>query len=356
MTALMSAPSEKSASDWIQALSKGKGWVRTGFSNAEGLMIDPSGCKADKGNALSGEELFAALKNAWALHPADGVSYSEFLAPKSTVLDKNHMGTFHQAVGRHLFLNRRTKEQWRWWHDQKFTPDGKHLKPGLYQWVQGHFFSSYFGTMDLRGRKVLDYACGNGFFSQQFKARGAEVLGIDTSAQLIEIARTNWGQGINFMRLEDAISCENYLSSLPASSFDRIYMGDALLFFFYDIKTHQTQGAALDRLLFEFRRLIKPDGTLHLMEPNGTFWLAGWFGSPDRPWTVITEYRHKLYDVAPTIDQVINALGKARFLVSSLIHPKVDPEAKLINPHAHAFAEAFPLWDFYCARPNTAAD
>ncbi|MGW9042795.1 class I SAM-dependent methyltransferase [Streptomyces lydicus] len=42
---------------------------------------------------------------------------------------------------------------------------------------------------DVRGRSVLDLACGTGFYSREFKRRGAtEVLGIDISGEMIAVA------------------------------------------------------------------------------------------------------------------------------------------------------------------------
>ncbi|MFI5527786.1 class I SAM-dependent methyltransferase [Kitasatospora sp. NPDC051853] len=43
---------------------------------------------------------------------------------------------------------------------------------------------------DVRGRSVLDLACGTGFYSREFKRRGAsEVFGVDISVEMIAAAR-----------------------------------------------------------------------------------------------------------------------------------------------------------------------
>ncbi|MGW3194875.1 class I SAM-dependent methyltransferase [Streptomyces sp. NPDC001118] len=43
---------------------------------------------------------------------------------------------------------------------------------------------------DVRGKSVLDLACGTGFYSREFKRRGAtEVLGIDISGEMIAVAQ-----------------------------------------------------------------------------------------------------------------------------------------------------------------------
>jgi magnesium-protoporphyrin O-methyltransferase len=43
---------------------------------------------------------------------------------------------------------------------------------------------------DLRGLRVLDAGCGTGLMTAELAARGAEVVAVDISPQLVEIART----------------------------------------------------------------------------------------------------------------------------------------------------------------------
>lgn len=42
---------------------------------------------------------------------------------------------------------------------------------------------------DVRGKRVLDACCGEGFFSRVIASRGAHVTGMDLSPRLIEMAR-----------------------------------------------------------------------------------------------------------------------------------------------------------------------
>ncbi|MFF9067804.1 methyltransferase domain-containing protein [Streptomyces sp. NPDC014891] len=50
---------------------------------------------------------------------------------------------------------------------------------------------SFLGTVgDVTGRSILDLACGTGFYSREFRRRGAtEVLGVDISAEMIAAAQ-----------------------------------------------------------------------------------------------------------------------------------------------------------------------
>lgn len=52
---------------------------------------------------------------------------------------------------------------------------------------------------DIRAMRVLDLGCGPGWLSQQLHEAGAQVLGIDGSADLIKMARASY-PGIPFLR------------------------------------------------------------------------------------------------------------------------------------------------------------
>src|SRR4051794_5212534 len=56
------------------------------------------------------------------------------------------------------------------------------------QHIEGYTLFSLIG--DLRGKSVLDLACGEGFYTRQLKQRGAaRVAGVDISEQMIALAR-----------------------------------------------------------------------------------------------------------------------------------------------------------------------
>lgn len=44
---------------------------------------------------------------------------------------------------------------------------------------------------DWNDKKILDAGCGIGFFSRYFEERGAKVIGIDFSKNMINVAREN---------------------------------------------------------------------------------------------------------------------------------------------------------------------
>ncbi len=66
-----------------------------------------------------------------------------------------------------------------------------------------------------KGKKILDLACGQGFFSHALAAQGATITGVDISPELIEIARKHAGHNEDFY-----ISGADNLSKFKDKSFD----------------------------------------------------------------------------------------------------------------------------------------
>ena len=45
---------------------------------------------------------------------------------------------------------------------------------------------------DMSGQKVLDLGCGYGYYTDYFQSIGADVIGVDGSANMIDIARSRY--------------------------------------------------------------------------------------------------------------------------------------------------------------------
>lgn len=66
-----------------------------------------------------------------------------------------------------------------------------------------------------RGKRVIDIACGQGYFSKALTEAGATVLGIDISPNLITIAEKSKSDSLSF-----AVSPAHTISQAQSSSFD----------------------------------------------------------------------------------------------------------------------------------------
>ncbi|MBA2116425.1 bifunctional 2-polyprenyl-6-hydroxyphenol methylase/3-demethylubiquinol 3-O-methyltransferase UbiG [Bremerella alba] len=113
----------------------------------------------------------------------------------------------------------------------------------------------------LANCRVLDVGCGGGFLTEEFAKRGCEVVGVDPSAESIEVARAHAIQsGL------DITYHVGYAEHLPCddASFDVICCCDVL---------EHVQD--LEQVIADATRVLKPDGVYCFDTVNRTFisWL-----------------------------------------------------------------------------------
>ena len=133
---------------------------------------------------------------------------------------------------------------------------------------------------DVRGRTVLDLGCGSGENLIPLVKRGANVIGMDISPELIELARQrlgNYGLDAN-LQVRSA-----YETGLPDESVDVVF-SIALL--------HHLD---LPRVRTEIRRILHPSGLFIVREPirfsRTVNYLRQFF---PRPTADISDYEHPM--------------------------------------------------------------
>ena len=297
---------------------------------------------------VAGEALFALMRQHLFVLLDGADEYERFLAPQTSPLDDTHLGTFHQRVGQTL-LRHRVRERWRWWHDQKFVDDGTAIHSAPYKLVQENFFDHYFANAGIAGERILDFACGNGYFAAKLAKLGADVVGIDTSEPLIASAQQNYGSSAEFMHVADPEAGLDWLAHQEAGKFDRVYMSDILLLLLSPEDGEPNPGN-IARLLAALGRVLRVGGQLHMMEPNGITWLAGRYGGEaGRSYVIVPEYRRPVFNVAPTLDRAMELLSAAGFVLAEYRHPEID-RGDCDDPALSAHANEYPLWDFLTFR------
>lgn len=100
---------------------------------------------------------------------------------------------------------------------------------------------------DVDGRRVLDVGCGSGLYAAELAQRGADVVGFDNSAKLVQHARRRAGSGAD-LRVHDV---RDPLDWLGDESVDRAVMALVL---------HHLDNPV--PALRELRRVLKPAGRL----------------------------------------------------------------------------------------------
>uniref|UniRef100_UPI0013A57A5B class I SAM-dependent methyltransferase n=1 Tax=Pseudomonas aeruginosa TaxID=287 RepID=UPI0013A57A5B len=73
---------------------------------------------------------------------------------------------------------------------------------------------------DIAGSRVLDAGCGSGLYAEELLRRGAEVIALDKSAQLLDIARARLGEQVQWVRHD----LTEPLHWLPDRSVDHVLM------------------------------------------------------------------------------------------------------------------------------------
>ena len=101
------------------------------------------------------------------------------------------------------------------------------------------------------GMTVLELGCGSGYFTRELARSGADVIAIDVSPELLEIARTNCSAPNVQYQIQNA-----YALSYSEAVFDSV-VGSSVL--------HHLK---IEEALCDIYRVLKPAGTIYFTEPN----------------------------------------------------------------------------------------
>ena len=101
------------------------------------------------------------------------------------------------------------------------------------------------------GMAVLELGCGTGTFTRELARSGAEVVAIDVSPELLEIARANCSAPNIQYQIQNA-----YELSYSQGAFDSV-VGSSVL--------HHLE---IKEALRDIYRVLKPGGTIYFTEPN----------------------------------------------------------------------------------------
>jgi len=106
--------------------------------------------------------------------------------------------------------------------------------------------------VNVSGKSVLDYGCGNGGFSVKLARMGAQVEGIDISDGVVELAARSVPEGVSRPNFS---ARDAHSTGFPDESFDYVF-GNGIL--------HHLE---LERAYREVARVMKPGGKAFFMEP-----------------------------------------------------------------------------------------
>lgn len=146
-------------------------------------------------------------------------------------------------------LSRFASHAARWWDANGEARPLHDLNPVRIAWIAAR--------VSLPGARVADIGCGGGLLSEALAARGAQVLGIDMSPELIEVARLHL--------YESGLAVDYRVQSAEALAHGEPASRDAVCCL--ELLEHVPDPAALVQALAD---LLKPGGKLVLSTLNRT--------------------------------------------------------------------------------------
>jgi SAM-dependent methyltransferase len=133
---------------------------------------------------------------------------------------------------------------------------GERTLPGVSDenyWFQRHLTAYEFLLPFVRGKRVVDLGCGEGYGTRLLSSAAREAVGVDLAPEAIYHARSHYrGDGLKY-EYRDI-----YDTQLTAGSFDVAVS--------LQVIEHMHEP---DRFMGEIRRLLKPGGLCVITTPNG---------------------------------------------------------------------------------------
>ena len=183
---------------------------------------------------------------------------------------------------------------------------------------------------DVRGRMILDLGCGEGGYARELAARGAEVVGVDGSARLIEVARARAADaGLSTVRFVRANAAA--LRDVATSSIDIVVAAMSLM----DVENY-------DGAIAEAHRVLVEGGSLAMSITHPCF------SAPVSAW--VRDQAHGLRHFA--VDRYLDRAAWESFITTSFRAPVVRRHRPLEDYLRAPIAAGFRLSAFLEPAPT----
>lgn len=196
---------------------------------------------------------------------------------------------------------------------------------------------------EVAGCRVLDVGCGPGLYAAELAQRGADVVGFDGSARLVQIARSRVGDGAD-LRVHDV---RDPLDWLGDETIDRAVMALVL---------HHLDNPV--PALRELHRVLKPGGRLVVSTVHPvTDWqqLGGSYFTDEivaDTWNAGWKVRFRRAPLTTWCEEFY----QAGFHIERLVEPLPAPSMKVHFPDVHDKLSAQPFFiDFVLVKPSPVA-
>ncbi len=158
---------------------------------------------------------------------------------------------------------------------------------------------------NLQGKKVLDYGCGSGKFSRALANRGTEVIAVDPTEKMLELARTQNCQGIEYRKIVN-----NDISFIDS-------MDDAVAT--YVLCGRKEDKEVLQILKQIYEKLLR-NGSLIVLDPHPTSRLGVTEGEPVR--VCLEGMQNLVFDYWRPVKKYLSLLRDGGFSIDTLLEPQ----------------------------------
>lgn len=192
---------------------------------------------------------------------------------------------------------------------------------------------------EVRGKKILDAACGPGKYAELLLAGGAEVTGMDISKQMIHHAKErNPDQGTFFVH-----DLEEPFAMLKDHSFDIVLCALAMHYI-------KDWNATLQ----EFYRVLKPNGTLVISIEHPffeyTYFKSKQYFNVEAVKCTWGGFEHpvEMHSYRRPLQECISPILRNGFMIDTLLEPKPVAAFEKLDPKHYKELNEFPA--FMCIR------
>lgn len=177
---------------------------------------------------------------------------------------------------------------------------------------------------DVKNKRVLDAGCGPGVYSEWLIGHGAEVVAVDASPKMIELAKQRLGPASDVRQAD----LSKPLSFLDSSSFD-VVLSALVLEYIEDWSS----------TFAEFHRVLRPSGNLvvsvthpffdYLYFKSNNYYETELVGSE---WRGFDKVRVYMPSFRRSLGATLNPLIEAGFCLERILEPKPTNEFKEADP------------------------
>ncbi|HEU4508675.1 MAG TPA: methyltransferase domain-containing protein [Pyrinomonadaceae bacterium] len=193
---------------------------------------------------------------------------------------------------------------------------------------------------DVKGKRVLDAACGPGVYSEWLVSHGAEVVAVDASPKMLELTRKRVGDAVEIRQAD----LRKPLTFLDSESFD-VVLSSLTMAYIDDWRNP----------LEEFYRVLRPAGYFVLSVPHPLFdylyyKTKNYFQTElvNAEWHGFPGIKVQMPSFRRSLEATLNPVIEAGFRLEKILEPKPTEEFKAAEPEDYEDLMQQP--SFLCLR------